>query len=185
MDDKALNRNWYYFLSLDRDLHETTFYIEPEGQEKTFSFAFYKLIMLGGAEAESLLKQLCNEIAPGNTFGDIGQYKNAILNKYPKIEDAIVSVSRWGGKDIRPFENWGTGRLKWWAVYNDIKHSRFKTIESATYENAAYTLGALFILNYYLFELSSVMLPTDSKSFECRYAPRILVCSADEKLPDF
>lgn len=185
MDEKALDRNWYYFLSLDRDLYDTTFYIEPEGQEDTYSFAFYKLIMLGGAEAESLFKQLCNEIDPENKCGDISQFKNTILGKYPKIETVSISVSRWGGKEIYPFENWSKGKLRWWDVYNDLKHSRFKTIDSASFVNAAYTLGALFVLNYYLFELSSVMLPPDSKSFGCRFAPKILVCGADEKLPDF
>ena len=47
MDYWELTTCWNYFLSLDRDLNETARYIEPESQENTFSFEFYKIIMLG------------------------------------------------------------------------------------------------------------------------------------------
>ena len=133
MDKKTLDRNWYYFLTLDRDLYDTTLYIEPEGQESTYSFAFYKLIMLGGSEAESLMKQLCEETDPSKTGGNIGELKGAILGKYPQIENVRITVSRWGGREIIPFENWSTKKLKWWDNYNELKHSRFKTIEKATF----------------------------------------------------
>lgn len=185
MDKKTLDRNWYYFLTLDRDLYDTTLYIEPEGQESTYSFAFYKLIMLGGSEAESLMKQLCKEIDPGNTGGNIGQFKDTILGKYPQIENVRINVSRWGGKEIMPFDNWSTKKLQWWDDYSELKHSRFKTIEKATFENTAYTLGALFVLNYYLYAAAGEHLPIGSKSFDSCYTPPYLLCSADEKLPDF
>ena len=61
-----LATSWNYFLSIERDLSETSRYIEPYGQENAYSFEFYKIIMLSCAEIESAFKKLCKKVAPRN-----------------------------------------------------------------------------------------------------------------------
>lgn len=99
-----INGIWNYYLSLEKDLDDTSRYIEPKGQENVFSFEFAKLLVLSCTELESVLKLLCYECS-GEKRGNIGEYKETILTYYPKIVFAEVNVSRWG-ETIRPFDGW-------------------------------------------------------------------------------
>ena len=88
---------WNYFLSLESDLSNTSRYIEPSGQEEVHSFEFAKLIILSCTEAESLMKIICFELT-NEEKGNIGEYKGVILERFPNIVSAEVSISRLGKK---------------------------------------------------------------------------------------
>ena len=59
---EQLNGIWNYYLSLERDMANTSQYIEPMGQEDVHSFEFAKILILSCTEVESLFKILCEEI---------------------------------------------------------------------------------------------------------------------------
>ena len=46
MTEKEINGIWYYYLSIEDDLSNTSKYIEPDGQENVHSFEFAKLLIL-------------------------------------------------------------------------------------------------------------------------------------------
>lgn len=58
---ETMNEIWNYYLSLEKDLDNTSRYIEPKGQENVFSFEFAKPLVLSCTELESVLKLLCCE----------------------------------------------------------------------------------------------------------------------------
>ena len=177
---------WNYFLSIEKDLSETSQYIEPYGQENTYSFEFYKIIMLSCAEIETAFKQLCNLIEPQNKCGKINEYKEVILSKYPKICDCMVVVPRWKARNLFPFKGWDTGKLTWWSAYQDLKHSRFTKISEATYQNAVSALAALYILILYLYKISGYDCKADdSVYFWSEYHPAQHYLPPISELPDF
>ena len=71
---EIINGIWNYYLSLEKDLDDTSRYIEPKGQENVFSFEFAKLLVLSCTELESVLKLLCYECS-GEKRGNIGMVK--------------------------------------------------------------------------------------------------------------
>ena len=62
MTEKEINGIWYYYLSIEDDLSNTSKYIEPDGQENVHSFEFAKLLILACTEIESVFKSICFEI---------------------------------------------------------------------------------------------------------------------------
>ncbi len=181
-----LATSWNYFLSIERDLYETSRYIEPEDQEKTYSFEFYKIIMLSCAEIETAFKQMCKFIEPNRKCGCIADYKDVILSKFPQICTCEVVVQRWHGRAIQPFGGWDTGPLSWWGSYQDIKHSRFLKIKQANYEVAVYSLAALYVLILYLYRMNDHMCKADdSKCFWSKYHPAAHYLPPMSELPDF
>lgn len=173
MDFHELQQSWHFFLSIEKDMLETSRYIEPNGQEQTYSFEFYKIIMLACSEIEAAFKQICNSIDDKNSCGDIGHYKGLILKRYPRIGETLVIVPRWNGKNLYPFKEWGQGHLKWWDAYQHIKHSRYSSLRDASYENAVNTLAALFVLILYLFRINGYDCKADDSAyFVCEYCPQ-------------
>lgn len=185
MTNQELNNIWNYFLELEQDMKSTSRYIEPEGQENVHSFEFAKMIVLSCTEVESVFKLLCLEIDSGKEKGNMSDYKAMILEKYPKIVDATVSISRWG-KDIKPFKGWDTGKLAWWGAYQNIKHNRGANFRNATYYNAIYALSALYILIFYLAKASNTEFRSgDSQYIYSQYSIQYFCCALEKELPDF
>lgn len=183
--EKTINSMWNYFLVLEDDMNNTTRYIEPLGNEEVWSFEFLKTLILSCTEVESIFKIMCREIDDTKSAGDIGTYKSTILQKYPKVVDAKVTVKRLG-KDIKPFEGWDKGPLAWWDAYQHVKHNRENHFKEATYKNAVTALSALYVLILYLskirnFEIDSCY----SKYIDSDYALVWLVAKPPKKLPDF
>lgn len=177
---------WNYFLSIEKDLSETSRYIEPEGQEDTYSFEFYKIIMLSCAEVETAFKYLCNLIDPSKKCGEISKYKEVILSKYPKICDCEVVVPRWKSKSLCPFKGWDSGSLTWWSAYQHLKHSRFTKISEATYQNAVSSLAALYVLILYLYKINGYDCKADDSTyFWSKYHPAQHYLPPLSELPDF
>lgn len=185
MNDTELQNMWYYFLDLEKELADSSRYIEPEGQEDVYSFEFRKIIILACTECETAFKALCEIIDQSKNRGSIGDYKGIILGKYPKLVEAKVTISRWH-KTIQPFKDWDNGKLEWWDVHQAIKHDRGSNLKQATYQNAVYTLSALYVLIFYLYRASSKYI-TELRSYyiTSQYAPKYFVGKYDRELPDF
>lgn len=182
--EKELSGIWNYYLSLEKDLDNTSRFIEPRGQENVFSFEFAKLLVLSCTELESVLKLLCYERS-GETKGNFGEYKETILAHYPKIVFAEVSIARWG-ETIRPFGGWDKGRLSWWDAYGNVKHNRKDNFTEATYKNVVYALSALYISIFYLSQETGVLFSDyDSTYIESNYSVRGLAVAKTRELPDF
>lgn len=185
MNRESIYEKWDYYLSIEEDLSNTSRYIEPRGQENVYSFEFAKLLILACIETESIFKQLCQTITNSSPPQDIGKYRDIILNKYPRIIEATVSIRRLG-KTIKPFENWDKQRLNWWDAYQKIKHSREQHFEYATYLNAVYAISALHILILYLSKATDTRMPTSyGKYISSKYGYAVISAKIGEDLPDF
>lgn len=185
MTEKELHGMWNYFLMLENDLDNTSRFIEPAGQEGTYSFEFAKLLILACTEVESVFKAICREIKGKDVKGTIGSYKEIILGKYPKIVDTIVNVKRLG-YDIEPFKGWDVGPLGWWDAYQHVKHSRGYFFVEATYLNAVTALSALYITIFYLAKITDIDFDNHvSKYIDSDYADMHVIFSPRKKLPDF
>ena len=150
------NSYWHYFLILEKDFKETLNYVHlDEANLKTFSFEFAKLLVNISTEFETICKLICKEI-DGSSSGNIKEYKETILNKFPKIWSTPVYIDKASQTEIHPLKKWETvgGRLEWWNAYNNIKHERHKYFEEATLKNSLYALGGLLILEVYLYKIA-------------------------------
>ena len=185
MKKEELDGIWNYYLSLESDLSNTSRYIEPLGQEEVHSFEFAKLLILACTEIESVFKAICCTIEGHKKAGNMGEYKDAIYGKYPKITEAVVSVARLG-RLIKPFEEWAQGRLSWWDAYQQVKHNRGNAFCLATYRNATYAIAALYILIFYLAKITNLEIMDNKNQYiYSGYAHAVLSCLPPENLPDF
>ena len=175
---------WYYYLSLSDDMTNTSRYVEPhEDQENVFSFEFSKIIILSCIEIEAAFKAIC-KVTTGKQGGNMSEYKQAILEQYPRIVDTEVNVNRYG-KTIRPFESW-TGRLFWWDAYQSIKHGYGESIKNGTYKNAVYCLAALYVLALYYIKITNSDVSTHHNGYiSSDYEDHGLSVGGMKQLPDF
>jgi len=181
---EQFNGIWNYYLSLESDLSNTSRYVEPSGQEEVHSFEFAKLIILSCTEVESLMKIICFELT-NEEKGNIGEYKQVILGRFPNIVSAYVTISRLG-KDLTPFAGWDTGHLQWWESYGLVKHRRGSEFERANYQNAATALSAVYVLIFYLAKICGFTFSdTESNYIHSGYAHLKLACAPSQELPDF
>ena len=184
MTKERFNGIWNFFLSIEHDMENTSRYIEPFGQEDVHSFEFAKIIILASTEAESVMKAICFELS-NEEKGCIGKYKETILDRFPKITTATVTISRLG-YNIAPFDGWDTGPLDWWNAYGAVKHNRGTDFDKANYRNAVTALSALYILIFYLSKLCNIDFHgTDSVYIHSNYSGRIFACAPAEQLPDY
>ena len=184
MNAEIINNSWHYYSIVEKDLASTSQYVEPRGQENVYSLEFAKILILACTEVESLFKMLCASINDTSVPADISNYKKTILSKYPRIVDAVVSVSRLG-ESIKPFEAWCNGKLKWWDAYQKVKHDRGKCFSEATYHNAVYAVAAMHVLLLYLSEITPGTQSGSSGYLQTNYAPQIFCAKAPKELPDF
>ena len=183
--ENELQNIWYYFLDLEKELSDSSRYIEPNGQENVFSFEFRKIIILACTECETAFKALCEIIDSEKDRGSIADYKKIILKKYPKIVEAEVVVKRWH-KTIRPFSNWDNEKIFWWEVHQNVKHDRGAYFSKATYKNATYAMGGLYILILYLYRASGVyMTDLHSDYITSKYTPQFVNGRLECELPGF
>lgn len=186
MNNNELENVWYYFLDLEKELSDSSRYIEPYGQDNVYSFEFRKIIILACTECETVFKSICESIDNTKKRGSISYYKGIILGKYPKIVDAEVTIRRWH-KTIKPFKDWDTGNLKWWTAHQNVKHDRGSNFYEATYENAVFSLSALYVLIFYLYVINDKEIPFEraDEYISSEYTPPLISCMPNKKLPDF
>ena len=102
MTKEELTNIWNYYLVLDRDMDDTSRFVEHT-QRDVYSFEFQKLITLCCTEIENVFKLLCQNTPGANaSAGNMSQYKEIILTHYPKIVEAEVFLPRIG-VTFRPF----------------------------------------------------------------------------------
>ena len=182
--NEAFQGIWNYYLSLESDLSNTSRYIEPAGQENTYSFEFAKIIILACTEVESVMRSICFELT-NEEKGNIGEYKEVILARFPKIVTAHVSINRLG-RDLVPFEGWDTGKLAWWDAYSTVKHNRGSGFKQANYINAVSALSALYIMIFYLAELCKIEFCSARNDYiQSDYACIALASPPPKQLPDY
>lgn len=185
ISELELQNMWYYYLELEKDLAESSRYIEPVGQENVYSFEFRKIIILTCSEIETVFKALCEEIDASHSRGNMNDYKKVILSKYPKIVDAVTYIPRWH-KSIKPFESWENRCLLWWNVHQHIKHDKGAHMSDATYKSAVYSLSALYILIFYLAEITNNKFSSHTSTYIFSdYNAKLLSTRGEKKLPDF
>ena len=67
---------WHYFLSIERDFIGTIDFVELHTtNEKTYSNAYAKLLLLIGSEADVVAKMLCKQVNLASTAGNINEYR--------------------------------------------------------------------------------------------------------------
>lgn len=183
---RSIDRIWDYYLVLERDLENTSRYVEPVGQETVYSYEFMKLIILACTEIEAILKLLCKESSSGSsTAGNMCAYKQEILSRFPKIVEAEVFIPRLD-KFVKPFEGWDTGKLFWWGTYQDVKHNQVENLSMATYRVAVTAISALYILIFYFAAVTKVEFhETEAKYIYSEYSRNYLADDAPCRLPDF
>lgn len=185
MDQEMLYNSWNYYLIIERDLANTSQYVEPRYQQTVYSLEFAKILVLACTEIESLFKIMCKEITGTSVAADIGCYKGTILKKYPRIVETTVSVGRLN-EIIKPFEAWNSGKLTWWDAYQVVKHDRGNCFSQATYRNAVEAVSALYILLLYLFKMYHGSEPNERGVYlHSPYRAQVFLCRAPKQLPDF
>ena len=185
MTSKELNAIWYYYLSIESDLSNTSQYVEPDGQENVYSFEFAKILILACTEVESVFKAVCKEITGQQVQADIKEYKNIILSKYPRIIETEILINRLG-RTIKPFDKWNKTRLSWWDAYQEIKHNRGSYFSNASYFNAVMALSALYVSIFYLAEITNISFDNYKSTYiTSAYKNQHIVLKPEKKLPDF
>jgi hypothetical protein len=150
------NSYWHYLLMLERDFNNTLQYVHLDDKNlNTYSLEFSKQLINISTEFETIAKMLCKEIN-GNTAGNISQYKETIIHKFPKIWSTPVYIDKYNQMEFYPLKNWKEkgGKLGWWTAYNNIKHERHKYFREANLKNVLDSLGSLLIIETYLYKIS-------------------------------
>ncbi|MDE5420473.1 hypothetical protein L3049_20980 [Labilibaculum sp. DW002] len=145
-------KQWQYFQSLEDDFIRTLRFVELDSSNlETHSIEFSKLLLLIGAEFESVSKELIKTVDPEMKVGDIAEIKGGILTNFKKICKNEVRISNYK-MTIFPFENWDNGgQLDWWNSYNNLKHNRLKNFENANLGMTLNAIGGLLIVLVYLY----------------------------------
>lgn len=189
LDEATIHGMWNYYLMLEKDFENTSRYVEPFGQENVYSFEFAKLLILACTEVESVFKAICHEINSESVAENIIAYKGIILEKYPKITEAKVKI-KYLNRSIFPFAEWkeksDLASPSWWKAYQHVKHNRGGNFSKATYLNAVSALAALYILIFYLANITQIGFDNNASSYIVSdYSDVHLSWGSSVKLPDF
>lgn len=140
--------NWYYYLSLEEDIINTSRYVHFSDKNlKVFSYEYMKIISLVSVEIESITKKFTNS----------GYLIDKIESLDYIIHDIELSVKRSHIK-IKPFEKGQEGSndsYLWKIANNQLKHHKEISLNCATLENALRAMGALFLLLIYSYNYNN------------------------------
>ena len=151
--DNLNDASWHYFLALESDFNNSIRFVDlAEENDPTFSTEFARQLVCISTEFETVAKQLCPLIDNSKSAGNIADYKEIILSKYPEVYKAPVYIDRYK-RTIFPFSCWENEgeRLEWWDAYQHVKHHRQDYFNEATIKNTLYALASLLILELYLY----------------------------------
>lgn len=144
---------WNFFRILERDLEACFRYVEPSNSHlSVYSNEFAKLILVACSEVENALRELSISINAKNNYKHLGDYRDAVLSKYPYFHFIEISVPRYG-ITVAPWKTWATdNNPDWWKNgYNKIKHDRAGNPSAATMERALNSIAALESVLLYLY----------------------------------
>lgn len=97
---------WEYFLVIERDLTNTTRFVEPNLDNfGTYSVEFARILLAASSEVDVLCKRLCSLVAASSSAENINDYCRIITNRYPKFTTIEVLIPRY--ELLRsPWEDW-------------------------------------------------------------------------------
>lgn len=142
-------------MSLEDDLIETSRYVEIcQDNFGTYSTQFTRLLLAAASEVDVVAKQLCRQIDPTGTHGNINEYRSVIVPKFPAIPTVQFGI-QWNPVRVQPWESWGAAtpaNPDWWRAYNNVKHERNANFKSANLRNALEAIAGLHCLVRHLEE---------------------------------
>lgn len=146
---------WKYYKMLESRFLESLNFVELDYENyNVYSIEFANQLNSIGSELDLFFKV-------ASKFGlderkDISDYYKKINEYYPDIKNQEIIIVDKKNMKIKPFEFWSKNKpsqsLKWWEAYNNVKHGRVLNKKEANLENVLNILGALFILEMYLFK---------------------------------
>ncbi len=146
--------HWNYLLAIESDLEVLSRFIEfDEKNYNSFSLEIARILLTSSSEIDVVCKQLCRKIDQSSSAGNIHQYRDEIILKYPQIIEFTVSIPRYD-LTLKPWISWNdpNSAPKWWTAYNKVKHQRESYYESANLENVINSVTGLFVLNLYFYK---------------------------------
>lgn len=162
----ALGKNtaslhWDYFRLLEKDLLAIGEVVEIcEDNFDVYGPRILQLILSAGGEVDTALKSFGRVVAPESNYAKaerltMGDHREMICS-YARNQFAAAEV-RFLHTDVvmAPWAPIGAGdkeSLAWWKAYNKVKHERDLHYASANLKTALELMGALFIVDAYLFE---------------------------------
>jgi hypothetical protein len=180
--------HWQYFLALERDLIETTYYVEMAAENfRTFSVAYARLFLTAGSEIDVLCKLLCHQINAATKAEKIDEYRQEITASFPRFPSMRVLVPRYA-LVLEPWVAWSEqDSPQWWGLHQKVKHERHAYYQAANLENTLQAVAALFCLVLYHYQptlYAGELLPW-TQFFGLEHEPEHLMSEANYKLPDF
>lgn len=149
IDEQTYKKDITQLNLLLTDLENIFHHVEPHKANKnTFSMFLRDIIIKSSTEVETHWKELMK----------LNGYKkeNLTTKDYSKLMEFInfnfhIKLENYPTYDeVIPFLNWNienpTKSLKWYNVYNILKHDRTNSLSNATLCNAINSVGAVFIL---------------------------------------
>jgi len=181
------NSYWHYFISLEKDFVESMQFVELDpANHLAFSISYAKMLFSACAETEVVLKGLCDRISPGGNPGNICQYRDTILQRYPAFHKIEIQIPRYQ-MTKKPWDSWSTRtNPAWWHAYTSVKHNRAASFASANQGNVIEALAALFaaLLYYYQVEIDTGIFGPEPSVFDYpSMFPAHLVCQHKLQLP--
>jgi len=180
--------HWQYYLALERDLMETTYFVEPVQQNfETFSVAYARILLAAGSEIDVIAKLICRQINPASKADTIDDYRNEIHARYPQLPIMRVLVPRYA-LAADPWAAWSEQHTpEWWQHHQKVKHERHAYFQEANLKNSLQSVAGLFclVLYYYQPALYSGQLQPWAQFFALEQEPGHLMTEANYKLPDF
>lgn len=147
--------HWSYYMSLEDDLIETSRYVEIcEDNFDTYSTQFTRLLLAAASEVDVVAKQICRQIDPSGSHGNINDYRNLIVPTFPAIPEMQLGI-QWNPVRVKPWDSWAatpSSNPDWWRAYNAVKHERNANFKSANLRNALAAIAGLHCLVRHLDE---------------------------------
>lgn len=180
--------HWQYFLALERDFIETTYFVEPvKTNFDTFSVAYARILLSAGSEIDVLCKLICHQINPASKAEKIGDYRKEIMSRYPRFPFMRILVPR-HALVLEPWIAWSEEKNpEWWQLHQKVKHERNAYYHAANLTNSIHAVAALFclVLYYYQPALYERQLQPWAQFFRLEQEPGHIAMARNYKLPDF
>jgi hypothetical protein len=180
--------HWQYFLALERDFVETTYFVEPvKPNFDTFSVAYARILLSAGSEIDVLCKLICRQISPASKAEKIDGYRKEIMSRYPRFPFMRILVPR-HALVLEPWIAWSEEKTpEWWQLHQKVKHERNTYYHAANLTNSIHAVAALFclVLYYYQPALYARQLQPWAQFFRLEQEPGHLMKAQNYKLPDF
>jgi len=175
--------HWNYFLAIERELWETTRYVELDQENySTYSIEFAKILMTSCAEIDSVAKLICQELDKNNRPPGVSQFnpKNTNIDDYckriapvySKFCDFEIEIPQYNNLSFKPWRAWRrNGSPFWWRAYNDVKHNLDKNFAKAKLENALNAVAGLMVMTLYY---HNKVHPQHLTAFDITQSPKIM-----------